>query len=56
MEVRNSLFSSYIDLFTGNTYIMVISAGENAASPTSLVQLNISAARKHFEKFFPENN
>ena len=56
MEVRNSLFSSYIDLFTGNTYIMIIAAGENASTPTALTQLNIAAARRHFEKFFPENS
>lgn len=53
MEVRNSHFSSFIDMFTGNTYIMIIMAGSSI--PTTLTQLNIAAARKHFEKFIPEN-
>jgi Ras-related GTP-binding protein A/B len=53
MEVRNSHFSAFIDMFTGNTYIMVIMGGTSV--PTSLTQLNIAAARKHFEKFIPEN-
>lgn len=51
MEVRNSQFSAYIDLFTGNTYIMVIMTGDNGKIPTTLTALNINAARKHFEKF-----
>jgi Ras-related GTP-binding protein A/B len=55
MEVRNSQFTAYIDTFTGNTYIMVITAGAGSKIPTTLTQLNIAAARKHFEKFIPEN-
>lgn len=55
MEVRNSHFTAYIDMFTGNTYIMVIMAGASSKIPTTLTQLNIAAARKHFEKFIPEN-
>jgi len=51
MEVRNSEFIAYIDLFTVNTYIMVIMAKENSKISTSLTALNIGAARKHFEKF-----
>jgi Ras-related GTP-binding protein A/B len=51
MEVRNSQFSAFIDLFTGNTYIMVIMAGQNASIPTTLTSLNINSARRHFEKF-----
>jgi Ras-related GTP-binding protein A/B len=54
-EVRNSQFSAFIDMFTGNTYIMVITTGPGAKVPTTLTQLNIAAARKHFEKFIPEN-
>ena len=53
--MRNSQFTAYIDLFTGNTYIMVIMAGNGSKIPASLTQLNIAAARKHFEKFIPEN-
>ena len=55
MEVRNSQFTSLIDLFTGNTYIMLVMTGEAAKIPITLSQLNISAARKQFEKFIPEN-
>jgi len=53
MEVRNSHFSAFVDMFTGNTYIMIIMAG--SVVPTTLTQLNIAAARKHFEKLIPEN-
>jgi Ras-related GTP-binding protein A/B len=55
MEVRNSQFTALIDLFTGNTYIMLIMTGDSAKISTTLTQLNIAAARKHFEKFIPEN-
>ena len=53
MEVRNSHFSAFVDMFTGNTYIMIIMSG--SVVPTTLTQLNIAAARKHFEKLIPEN-
>lgn len=53
MEVRNSHFSAFIDMFTGNTYIMVIIPGSTIS--TTLTELNIAAARKHFEKLIPEN-
>jgi Ras-related GTP-binding protein A/B len=55
MEVRNSQYTAIIDVFTGNTYIMVVMVGESAKISTTLTQLNISAARKHFERFIPEN-
>ena len=58
MEVRNSNFTAYIDLFTGNTYIMVIMAknnkdnnGDGTDIPSTLISLNVAAARTHFEKF-----
>ena len=54
MEVRNKQFSAFIDAFTGNTYIMVIMTGEGAKVPTTLTQLNIAAAKKHFERFIPQ--
>jgi len=53
MEVRNSHFSAFIDVFTGNTYMMVIMMRPDVS--TTLTHLNIAAARKHFEKFIPEN-
>eukprot|EP01038_Epipyxis_sp_PR26KG_P005937 gene5937-8185_t len=54
MEVRNSQFTAYIDLFTSNTYIMVIMTGSGSKIPTTLTQLNIAAAKKYFESFLPE--
>jgi Mg/Co/Ni transporter MgtE len=35
--------------------IMVIMAGAGSKVPTTLTQLNISAARKHFERFIPSD-
>lgn len=54
MEVRNSNFTAFIDVFTSNTYIMVITAGSKVS--TAVIQMNIDAARKHFIKFIPENS
>lgn len=48
MEVRNSNFAAFIDLFTPNTYIMVIMA--DPAMPSAATLINIKNARKHFEK------
>lgn len=53
MEVRNSKFTAFIDHFTGNTYMMVVLMRPDVS--TALTQLNIGAARKHFEKFIPES-
>jgi Ras-related GTP-binding protein A/B len=53
IEVRNSLFTAYIDMFTGNTYIMVIMS--NTSVPAALTQLNIAAAREHFALLMPEH-
>ena len=49
MEVRNSNFAAFIDLFTTNTYIMVIMSDPSIQSAAILI--NISLARNHFEKF-----
>lgn len=48
MEVRNSNFAAFIDLFTTNTYIMVIMS--DPLIPSAATSLNIRNARKHFEK------
>jgi Ras-related GTP-binding protein A/B len=53
MEVRNAKFTAFIDLFTSNTYMMVVMMRRDVS--TTLTQLNIAAARKHFDKFIPEN-
>eukprot|EP00002_Diphylleia_rotans_P007428 TRINITY_DN1696_c0_g1_i1.p1 TRINITY_DN1696_c0_g1~~TRINITY_DN1696_c0_g1_i1.p1 ORF type:complete len:311 (-),score=70.56 TRINITY_DN1696_c0_g1_i1:170-1102(-) len=49
MEVRNSNFAAFIDVFTSNTYIMVIMSDPEIPSAATL--LNIQVARSHFEKF-----
>lgn len=48
MEVRNSCFAAFIDIFTPNTYVMVIMSDSTLPSAATLV--NIRNARKHFEK------
>eukprot|EP00042_Codosiga_hollandica_P014757 m.34384 g.34384 ORF g.34384 m.34384 type:complete len:310 (+) comp43503_c0_seq1:96-1025(+) len=48
MEVRNKNFACYIDCFTQNTYIMVILS--DTSIPAAATLLNISNARKHFER------
>lgn len=48
MEVRNSGFAAFIDVFTTNTYAMVIMSDPTIPSAATLI--NIKNARKHFEK------
>lgn len=48
MEVRNSSFAAFIDVFTTNTYIMVIMSDHSIPSAATLI--NIRNARKYFEK------
>ncbi|XP_062521334.1 ras-related GTP-binding protein A-like [Corticium candelabrum] len=48
MEVRNSQFAAYIDVFTSNTYVMVITS--DCTLPSAAILVNIRNARKHFEK------
>ncbi|GMI16425.1 hypothetical protein TrLO_g12314 [Triparma laevis f. longispina] len=50
MEVKNSLFSAFIDAFTENTYIMVIVSDPKIETAATLI--NIKNAREHFEKNF----
>eukprot|EP00118_Oscarella_pearsei_P025250 m.307834 g.307834 ORF g.307834 m.307834 type:complete len:310 (+) comp42888_c0_seq1:76-1005(+) len=47
MEVRNSRFAAFVDVFTSNTYVMVITSDATLSSAAMLV--NIRNARKHFE-------
>lgn len=55
MEVRNTHFTAYIDAFTENTYIMLVMTGASEPkTSTGIIQMNIAAARKHFERFIPE--
>jgi len=53
MEVRNSNFAVFIDIFTPNTYIMVVMSDPDI--PSAAVLLNIKNARKHFEKLERSN-
>ncbi|XP_028404561.1 ras-related GTP-binding protein A-like [Dendronephthya gigantea] len=48
MEVRNSGFAAFIDVFTANTYVMVIMSDSTISSAATLI--NIHNARRHFEK------
>lgn len=52
MEVSNSRFSAYIDAFTANTYIMVVSKPTVSSAATLM---NIKHARNHFERFIPRS-
>jgi len=53
MEVRNSNYSAFIDVFTTNTYIMVIMSDPTIQSAATLI--NIGLARNYFEKFIQTN-
>lgn len=54
MEVRNSAFGAFIDVFTPNTYVMVIMS--DSSIPSAATQINIRNARKHFEKLEKVSN
>lgn len=48
MEVRNSRFAAFIDVFTSNTYVCVVMSDPHV--PSQIMLLNIQNARKHFER------
>ncbi|CAG2108585.1 unnamed protein product [Medioppia subpectinata] len=48
MEVKNANFAAFIDVFTPNTYVMVIMS--DATIPSAATLINIRNSRKHFEK------
>lgn len=48
MEVRNSQFAAFIDMFTANTYVMIITS--DSSIPSAAMLINIKNARKHFER------
>eukprot|EP00164_Ancoracysta_twista_P004603 GFYU01006215.1.p1 GENE.GFYU01006215.1~~GFYU01006215.1.p1 ORF type:complete len:301 (-),score=93.91 GFYU01006215.1:317-1219(-) len=48
MEVKNSNFTAFIDIFTTNTYVMVIMSDDTIQSAAT--QININVARSHFER------
>ncbi|XP_047740302.1 ras-related GTP-binding protein A, partial [Hyalella azteca] len=47
MEIKNSNFVAYIEVFTANTYVMVVMS--DTSIPSAATLLNIRNARKHFE-------
>lgn len=49
MEIRNSNFCAYIDGFTSNTYIMVVTSKKTISA--AVVNNNIYAASQQFEKY-----
>lgn len=49
MEVKNKNFTAFIDVFTTNTYIMIILT--NSDIQPAATALNVQCARVHFEKF-----
>jgi len=48
MEIRNAEFAAFIDFFTSNTYVMVVTS--DPTIPSAATKVNIRNARKHFEK------
>ena len=48
MEVRNKIFAAFIEVFTSNTYVMVVMSDTDV--PSELTLINIRNARKHFEQ------
>jgi len=52
MEVRNSQFSAFIEMFTGNTYVLVLMSDPSIKSSATL--LNINVVRSHFERYLKQ--
>ncbi|CAG8740312.1 14565_t:CDS:2, partial [Gigaspora rosea] len=48
MEIRQANFTAFFDVLITNTYVMVIMSDPTVESAAT--QMNISVARKHFEK------
>lgn len=53
MEVKNKNFTAFIDVFTTNTYVMIIIS--NPTLQSAAININIQVARPHFEKFVQQN-
>jgi len=54
MEVMNKNFTAFIDIFTTNTYLMIIMS--NPKIQPAATMLNVRVARPHFEKFVQQHN
>eukprot|EP00614_Pseudopedinella_elastica_P027503 CAMPEP_0172643352 /NCGR_PEP_ID=MMETSP1068-20121228/236583_1 /TAXON_ID=35684 /ORGANISM="Pseudopedinella elastica, Strain CCMP716" /LENGTH=301 /DNA_ID=CAMNT_0013457393 /DNA_START=12 /DNA_END=917 /DNA_ORIENTATION=- len=53
MMVQNSLFTAFFNLFTSNTCIMVIVSDPRVEAEA--IQLNVEAARAHFDSLIPQS-
>jgi len=53
MEVKNKNFTAFIDVFTSNTYIMIILS--NPKIQSAATNLNIQVARPHFERLVQQS-
>ena len=61
MEIRNTFFDGFIQEFTSNSYIMVITSDKTIRKiifssylEPSNILINIQLARKHFENIVTE--
>ncbi|XP_040569658.1 ras-related GTP-binding protein A [Lepeophtheirus salmonis] len=54
MEVRNSTFACFIDVFTPNTYVCIVMS--NRSISTTMISININNGRKHFEELEKATN
>jgi Ras-related GTP-binding protein A/B len=48
MEIRRPHFSAFVETLTNNTFVLVITS--DASVQSTVTQMNINQARKHFEK------
>ena len=53
MEISNSHFTANIDLFAGNTYIMIIFSAHKV--PTILTKINIKSAVSNFDRVMSDH-
>ncbi len=48
MEIRNSRFAAFIDMFTPNTYICIVMSNTDISS--KIMEINIKNSRRVFEE------
>jgi len=54
MQVHNSKFDAFLDEFTPNTYILVVTSDPSVK--TAATMLNIQNARSHFDKLLQQSS
>lgn len=52
LRAGNSMFTAFIDSFTSNTYVMVVTSDRSVTDEATL--LNVSIAKPHFERLIAE--